>query len=137
MEDGNKNTSIIQKKVLIVDDEPGLVSYLDSLLTDNGFKTIKAFDGKDGMSKTLSGKPDLITLDISMPEESGIKMFSELQENPATSQIPVVIVTGLSTDFKRFMTFLERKDRLAPPAAYFEKPIDKDEFVAKIKKILK
>jgi len=137
MEDKTKNTAVIHKKVLIVDDEPGLVSYLDSLLTDNGFNTTKAFDGKDGMSKTLSEKPDLITLDISMPEESGIKMFSELQENPVTSHIPVVIVTGLSTDFKRFMTFLEKKDRLAQPAAYFEKPIDKDDFVAKIKELLK
>lgn len=136
MEDNIKNTENTQKKILIVDDEPGLVSYLDSLLQDNGFDTIKAFNGKEGMEKARTENPDLITLDISMPEETGIRMFSELQEDDRTSKIPVVIVTGLTADFKRFMGYLERKKRVLPPAAYFEKPIDKDDFVKKLKEIL-
>lgn len=136
MEDNTINTENKKKKILIVDDEPGLVSYIDILLQDNGFSTIKAFNGKEGMEKAIAESPDLITLDISMPEETGIRMFSELQENPETSQIPVVIITGLSSEFKRFLDYLERKKRLSAPTEYYEKPIDKDVFIAKVKEIL-
>ena len=134
MDESAKN--IQEKRILIVDDEPDLVKYLDTLLKDNGFSTITASDGKIGMEKAIAEQPDLITLDISMPEESGVRMFSELQEDSRTSSIPVVIVTGLSADFKRFMNYLERKKRLLPPAEYFEKPIEKEPFITKIKEIL-
>ncbi|NQS98784.1 MAG: response regulator [candidate division Zixibacteria bacterium] len=126
----------MSKKILIVDDEPDLVAYLQSLLKDNGYDTVTAEDGKEGMEKARSEKPDLITLDISMPEESGVKMYRELQDDPATANIPIVIVTGLSSDFKRFLEHLERKKQISPPAAYFEKPIDKEEMLSKFREIL-
>ena len=124
------------KRILIVDDEPDLVVFIESLLEDNGYDTLTAGDGKEGFAKAKSEKPDLITLDISMPEESGVRMFRDLQGTPETADIPIVIVTGLSSDFKRFLDQLERKKRIFPPAAYFEKPIDRDEFIAKINDIL-
>jgi CheY-like chemotaxis protein len=124
------------KKVLIIDDEPDIVIYLESLLKDNGFITISAADGKEGMEKVLAEKPDLISLDISMPEESGVKMYRNLQENPDTVNIPVVIVTGISSDFRRFISHLERRKRVQPPAAYFEKPIEEKVFLTKIQQIL-
>ena len=126
----------MSKKILIVDDEPDLVAYLQSLLKDNGYDTVTAEDGKEGMEKARSEKPDLITLDISMPEESGVKMYRELQDDPATANIPIVIITGLSSDFKRFLEYLERKKQISPPAAYFEKPIDKEEMLNKFREIL-
>ena len=126
----------MSKKILIVDDEPDLVAYLESFFNDNGFDTVTALDGKEGMEKAHSEKPDLITLDISMPEESGVKMYRELQACPETVDIPVVIVTGLSSDFKRFLDHLERKKQIKPPAAYFEKPIDKQEMLDKIKELI-
>jgi len=124
------------KKILIVEDEPDQSAFLDSLLSDNGYETIIAGDGKEGFAKAKSEKPDLITLDITMPEESGVRMFRDLQEDPDTSGIPVVIVTGLSSDFRRFLDQLERKKRIFPPAGYFEKPIEKDDLLAKIKELL-
>lgn len=124
------------KKILIVDDEPDLVAYLNSLLRDNGYITVTAGDGKEGMEKARSENPDLITLDISMPEESGVRMYREIQDDPRTSTIPIVIVTGLSSEFRRFMDHLERKKRILPPAAYIEKPIEEEKFLEKIREIL-
>ena len=133
---GTAGGNLKSKKILIVDDEPDLVAYLDALLKDNGFATAVAKDGREGMAKVKSEKPDLISLDISMPEESGVRMYRELCEDPETSKIPVVMVTGLSSDFKRFINHLERKKRLPLPAAYFEKPIGEKEFLVKIREIL-
>jgi len=127
----------MSKKILIVDDEPDLVAFLETLFSDNGYQAITAGDGKEGFAKAISEKPDLITLDISMPEESGVRMFRDLQDNAKTADVPVVIITGLSSDFKRFLDQLERKKKIYPPAAYFEKPIEKEELLKKIGDILK
>ena len=85
-----------RKKVLVLDDEPNVVAYLETLLQDNGYDTVSAGDGREGMEKARSEKPDLITLDISMPEESGVRFFRELKEDPDLAGIPVVIVTGVT-----------------------------------------
>ena len=127
----------VLKTILIVDDEPDIVKFLDSLLRDHGFDTITAANGLEGHDKAASKNPDLIILDMSMPEKSGVKLYSELQESSELSHIPIVILTGLSTDFKRFMGYLEKKKMVRPPAAYFEKPVEEEPFIKKIKDILK
>ena len=121
------------KKILVVDDEPDVVAYLGALLADNGYEVSEAADGREGFTKAKAERPDLITLDITMPNESGVRMFRDLQQDPETAGIPVVIITGISPDFKRF---LESRKQVHPPAAYFEKPIDRDEVVSQIRKIL-
>ncbi len=121
------------RKILIVDDEPDVTLYLKTFLEDNGFVTITAENGKKGLELALSEKPDLITLDITMPEESGVRMYRDLQANEATSAISVVIVTGVSGEFQKF---IKTRRQVAPPAGYFEKPIDRDALLAKIKEIL-
>ena len=67
-------------KILVVDDEEDITTFVGTLLEDNGYSVIKAADGKQGMAKAKSESPDLIILDISMPEESGVRMFRNLQE---------------------------------------------------------
>jgi DNA-binding response OmpR family regulator len=121
------------KKILVVDDEPDVLAYLGAVLRDNGYSVLTALNGKDGFEKAKSERPDLITLDITMPEESGVRMFRDLQEAETTAGIPVVIVTGVSHDFKRF---LETRKHVRPPAGYFEKPVDLNELVAKIRELL-
>ena len=123
-----------QKKILIVDDEPDVVTYLKTFLEDNGFVTIEAMNGKEGMDKAISEKPDLITLDITMPEESGVRMFRDLQANQDTADIPVIIITGVSSEFRRF---LDTRKQVRSPAGYFDKPINTGEMLAKIKEILR
>jgi len=123
----------VQKKILVVDDEPDVVAYLGALLGDNSYAVSAAADGREGFSKAKAERPDLITLDITMPNESGLRMFRDLQEDPETAQIPVVIITGISSEFKRF---IESRKRLRPPAGYFEKPIDRDAVLSRIREIL-
>ena len=122
-----------QKTILIVEDEADEVAYLKALFEDNGFAVISAVNGQDGFEKAKSQHPDLITLDISMPEESGVRMFRDLQNDPATSGIPVIIITGISHDFKRF---IETRKQVRPPAGYFDKPPDREQLLAKIHELL-
>ena len=121
------------KKILIVDDEEDVRRYLGTFFKDNGFLAITAVDGKEGVQKAADEKPDLITLDVSMPEESGVRALRDIQNNEVTKDIPVIIITGVSLDFKRF---IETRKQVHPPEGYFEKPVDRDELLKKVKELL-
>ena len=122
-----------QKTILVVEDEPDQIAYLDTLFKDQGFAVVTANNGREGFDKAKSSHPDLITLDISMPEESGVRMFRDLQTDSATSDIPVIIITGISHDFKRF---IETRKQVHPPEGYFDKPLDREKLLAKINELL-
>ncbi len=126
-------TKAAGKTILIVDDEPDVATYLKAFFEDNGFHVLSASNGKEGFAVATSEKPDLITLDITMPEESGVRLYRELQAGEATSAIPVIIVTGVSHEFKRF---IETRRQVNPPAGYFEKPVDRDALLAKVNELL-
>ncbi len=121
------------KKILVIDDEPDMLDFLGSILKDNDFEVITAVNGRDALEKATSQKPDLITLDISMPEESGVRAFRNLQENDVTKDIPVIIVTGISNDFKKFIS---TRKVVNPPAGYMEKPVDASEFLEKVNELV-
>jgi len=120
-------------KILLVDDEEDVTTFVGTLLEDNGYSVVKAANGKEGLAKAKSETPDLIILDISMPEESGVRMFRNLQEDSQTTAIPVIMLTGVSHDFKRF---IETRRQVRPPAGYFDKPPDRDQLLAKIREII-
>lgn len=122
-----------KKTILIVDDEPDVAAYLKAFFEDNGFRALTAANGKEGFAIARAERPDLITLDITMPEESGVRMFREVQAEPATANIPVIMITGVSSDFKKF---IETRRQVHPPDAYFEKPIDRDALLAKVNELL-
>jgi len=128
-----------RKKVLVLDDEPNVVAYLETLLQDNGYDTVSAGDGREGMEKARSEKPDLITLDISMPEESGIRFYRELKADPDLSDIPVIIVTGV-TGFgykpEDFQKFISSRKQIPPPDGFVAKPIDRDELMKGVTSLL-
>jgi CheY-like chemotaxis protein len=122
-----------QRTILVVEDEPDQAAYLDTLFKDEGFAVITAQNGREGFEKAKTNHPDLITLDISMPEESGVRMFRNLQGDPATSDIPVLIITGITHDFKQF---IETRKQVHPPQGYFDKPPDRKELLSKINELL-
>lgn len=130
-----------KKKILVLDDEPDVTAYLTSLFEDNNYEVITAVDGEEGMQKAKDEKPDLITLDISMPEKSGIRFYRELKADPEIEGIPVVVVTGVEStldggtgeDFKRF---LGTRKQIPPPDGFIMKPIEKDELLDTVKKLL-
>ena len=128
-----------KKKVLVLDDEPHVVTYLETLLRDNGYETLSASNGKEGMEKIRSEKVDLVCLDISMPEQSGVRFYRNLKDDPKLSGIPVVIitaVTGFGGDPEPFKKFISTRKQVPPPEGFLAKPIDKDEFLDMITKIL-
>lgn len=121
------------KKILIIDDEEDILTYLTAFFYENGFTVISAQNGKEGVNEAVSAKPDIITLDISMPEESGIKALRELQNNNITKNIPIIIITGVASDFKRF---IETRKQVHPPEGYFEKPINRGLLLQKVKSLI-
>jgi CheY-like chemotaxis protein len=127
------------KRILIVDDEPGVVAYLEMLLKDHGYETLSARNGDEGLRMARSDRPDLITLDISMPETSGVRCYKELKNDPDLSSTPVIIVTavtGYAGDPYGYMKFMSEKIKLPEPEGFFPKPIDKQEFVERVQSIL-
>jgi CheY-like chemotaxis protein len=128
-----------RQKVLVVDDEPHVVSYLEMLLQDEGYDTVAAADGREGMEKVRAHSPDLICLDITMPEESGVRMYRNLKDDPKLAAIPVVVVTavtGLGGDPEPFKHFLSTRKKTPAPEAFFSKPIDREAFLEKVKELL-
>ncbi len=121
------------KTILIVDDEPDVLVYLATLLTDHGFQVLTAESGARGMELAHTHHPDLITLDLAMPSESGLRVYCDLLEEPITGNIPVLIVTGVSSEFHHY---LDNNPHLSPPTAFFEKPIDREKFIETIRNIL-
>ncbi|HHE46439.1 MAG TPA: response regulator [Bacteroidetes bacterium] len=121
------------KTILVVEDEPDVLTYLVTFFKINGFNVLTATDGRKGFETAKNNHPDLISLDITMPEESGVRMYRNLHDDPSTRDIPVIIITGVSGEFKGF---IESRKHINPPAGYFEKPIDREVVLARIKEIL-
>ena len=129
----------MKKKVLIVDDESHVVSYLEALLQDNGYETVSAVDGVDGLAKAKEAKPDLVALDISMPKKSGVRMYRDMREDAELKSIPVVIVTavtGYAGDPEVFHKFLDTQKQVPPPNAFVAKPIDQQAFLKTVQEVL-
>ncbi|RKX20849.1 MAG: response regulator [Candidatus Zixiibacteriota bacterium] len=121
-------------KILIVDDEEDTVRWLTLLFNENGYQTVSAIDGSDGFDKAEGELPDLIILDISMPVESGVKMYRNLKDSDKTSKIPVIMLTGVTPEFENFIS---TRSQVPPPEAYFEKPVNKEELLEKVKELIK
>ncbi len=83
-------------KILVVEDEEILLTALSEELKQEGFEVAGAKDGIEGVEKAESEKPDLILLDLVMPRLDGIGALKQMKDNPATKEIPVVILTNLS-----------------------------------------
>jgi CheY-like chemotaxis protein len=122
-----------KKTILIIDDEPDTLTYFSSLLEDNGYATVTAENGADGIEKVKASRPDLVTLDVSMPETSGVRCYRELREHDEWKTIPVIMITGVSEDFR---TFISSRKHVPPPDGYLAKPIDEAEFLAMVGKLL-
>jgi CheY-like chemotaxis protein len=140
------------KKILVVDDEPDTISFLTSILEEHGYDHISACDGVEGLELAQNEKPDLILLDLIMPEKGGIIMFQELRKDPDLSNIPVIIVSGASevtgVDFRNFIFKQPHKEekravettgvaRFTEPNAFVEKPVKPPELIKRIEETLK
>ena len=83
-------------KVLVVDDDRGFCQLVDRMLTAtrNGFRVRQAYDGQDGLAQMRASRPDLVLLDLIMPDLDGFQVLEEMRDDPALARVPVVLVTA-------------------------------------------
>jgi len=92
-------SKMAKKQILVVDDERDIVEFLTQLLEDNDYEVTPAYDGVEAMEKVLKQRPDLILLDLQMPEETGTGLYRKLHNKKEYKDIPVIVISGLSTNY--------------------------------------
>ncbi len=113
--------------ILVVDDEQSIRVLLRQILNDAGYRVAEAVDGVDALAKVRSLTPNLIILDLMMPQLSGFDVLSALRSDPVTSAVPVIILSVLDD---------RRKGLRLGADAYLTKPLNTDEILATIERLL-
>ncbi len=113
----------MSKKIMIVDDDPEIRSYLSELFTDNGYEIVTASDGSEAEGIADKERPDLITLDLEMPQEWGPRFYRKLTQNPELKRIPIIVISGLSAN----------KYAIPKAVASLTKPFDPDQLIKIVK----
>lgn len=122
-----------QKTILVVDDDPDARDFFITVLEDNGFATVFARDGNEALTRLDEAIPDLVTLDITMPEKSGVGVYRNLREDDRFKDIPVLIITGISDDFQQFIS---TRRKVPPPDGYLSKPVEPEQLLGKVQELL-
>ena len=120
----------MKKKILVVEDEPHISKLVKFLLEKNGFEVLQAFVGQEGIEMAKSKKPDLIILDVMMPNMDGFEVAKRLGMENTTKGIPIIMLSS-AAQFKDKMKGIE-----SGAVDYITKPFDNDELVAKVKECL-
>jgi two-component system alkaline phosphatase synthesis response regulator PhoP len=118
------------KKILIVDDEPGIIVALQFLMEQNGYETAIAFSGVEAMELIASDRPDLILLDIMLPVIDGFEVCQRVREKLEWRDIRIVMLTALGNEANIAKGLALGAD------AYITKPFSNTEVVAKVKELL-
>jgi CheY-like chemotaxis protein len=111
------------KTILIIDDDQIIVKYLENIFQDNGYATLSATNGIEAAEMVKKNKPDLITLDLQMPEEWGPRFYRKLTKDKEFKGIPVIVISGLSSS----------KYSLPKALGHLGKPFDVDELLNLVK----
>jgi CheY-like chemotaxis protein len=122
-----------QKTILVVDDDPDARDFFVTVLEDHGYATVSARDGNEALDRIGESVPDLVTLDITMPEKSGVGVYRKLREDEDLKNIPVIIITGVSDDFKHFIS---TRRQVPPPEGYLSKPVEPDQLLEKVRELV-
>ena len=115
------------RKILIVDDELDVRIFVATLFETSGYQAIMCRNGEDGLKKAQELAPDLIILDVMMPEGGGVNMYRSLKMHPRLDPIPVIMLTAVGEkSFAHYLKMLNARPEAAirPPEAYLEKPLD-------------
>ena len=118
------------EKILIVDDQPEITDLIKFILNKQNYESVIAFNGLEGLNKARSEMPDLILLDITMPDMNGYEVCEKLKLDPATAQIPIIMLTArdMGEDFEKAM---EKKADW-----YITKPFDPKHLLKRIAYLL-
>ena len=120
----------MRSKILVVDDEPEAVELVEFNLQQAGYEVISAADGAEALLKSRARKPNLIVLDLMLPEMSGLEVCKTLRRDPATAGIPIIMLTARAAEIDRVLGLELGADD------YITKPFSPRELVLRVKKIL-
>ncbi len=117
-------------RILIVDDSPTQLNGISKILIKHGYEIIFAEDGEQGVEKAVSEKPDIILMDVVMPNLNGFQATRQITKNPETSHIPVIMLT--SKDQETDKVWAERQGA----SDYLTKPPKEKDLLVKIKSFI-
>jgi CheY-like chemotaxis protein len=121
-----KNTGEVKKKILVLDDEKHIVTYLKTLLNQKGYETLSAMNVDDALETAHNEKPDLVILDLMMPKRTGTDFARKIARDKELKNTPIIVVSALAG----------RELAVHKPVAVFDKPIDPDKFIAAVEEAL-
>lgn len=128
------------KEILVIEDENDVIEFLKMALEDAGYSVRTAQGVESAVAALQERRPDLITLDLIMPEKTGIRLYSELKgADSPYKNIPIVIITGVDQNTKgsiSFRDFFKDKQSVAKPEAYLTKPIQAKELLETLDTLL-
>ena len=122
---------MIENKIIVVDDEESVRELVADVLETENFKVIKCSDTDEGYKRILRSKPDLVILDVKMPQIGGIELCRLLRENIETKNIPVIMLTVESTETDKIIGLGVGADD------YITKPFSNRELVARVRALLR
>ena len=105
----------MRRKIMVVDDEPDILFTVGQMLELSGYEVIKAVDGKECLEKLDEQIPDLVLLDIMMPEMSGWDVAAKIKENPNWNNIPIIFLTAKGDTMSVGMGGLAAEDYIVKP----------------------
>jgi len=121
----------MKEKILIVEDEKDIVKMLDYNLKKEGYRTLAASDGEEALDKAAREHPDLILLDLMLPEVDGLEVCKALKKEPETAAIPVIMLTAKTQETDKIVGLELGADD------YVTKPFSPRELLARIKAVLR
>ena len=128
-----------EKNILVVEDDLHMRIFITTVLETSGYNATACKDGQDGIRKVKEDLPDLIILDVMMPEEGGVSMYRQLKTDNKLKNIPVVMLSGVESEtFSHSLKMMSigLEDPLPDPEAYVEKPPKAEELLNIVQKLL-
>jgi len=123
-------TTTSKKRILIVDDEPNILTAISFLLSQKGYEIEKAVNGKQALQKAEATIPDIVILDVMMPEMDGFQVARRLRQKAKFDNLRIVFLTARGTQEDRFQGYETGGE------VYLTKPFDNDELLLTVQEVL-
>ncbi len=124
------------KSAVIIDDEPDVTTYLGALLSDRGWQVRTANSSADGLALLEQQRPNVVLLDIMMPDKGGLQTLVAIRKDPKLASLPVILVSGIQEKLTAdYHAFLDRFKHYRPDA-FVDKPVDPPQLFSIIEQVL-